>query len=93
MTLSSPSNSAEDRGRIKGEVSLMICSMGGSKELRRKETFLVSVCSRGRGGNRGECSDECGEDVEADTRAGRLGGMVTWADTVRSWRTQVGSRK
>ena len=90
MTLSSPSKSAEERGRIKGEVSLMTCSMGGSREFRRKETFLVSVCNRGRGGNRGEWSDECGEDVDEDTRAGRLGGMVTWADAVRSRRLEVG---
>lgn len=97
MTLFNSSKSAEERGRIKGEVSLMICSMGGSNEERRKETFLVvgpvvvsSRCSRGRGGKRGECREECGDEVEVDTRAGRLGGMVTCGDTTWSWRLQVG---
>ena len=97
MTLFNSSKSPDERGRIKGEVSLMICSMGGSSEERRKETFLVvgppvvsSMCSRGRGGKRGECRDECGDEVEADTRAGRLGGMVTCEDTAWSRRLQVG---
>ena len=34
-------------------------------------------------------SDECGELVVVDTREGRLGGMVTLADAVRSRGAQV----
>lgn len=89
MTLSNSSISPDERGRISGDDSLIICSMGGSRELRRNETFLgASVTRRGRGGKRGEATDECGEDVDEDTSAGRLGfgGMVIWVDAGRSGR-------
>jgi hypothetical protein len=85
MSLSNSSTSSDRRGRIKGEFSLIICSIGGSLELRRKETFLrASGSRRGRGGKRGDTSDECGELVDEDMRAGRLGGMASWADATRS---------